>query len=118
MKKHIIFFVSLLAFIFIVEGVFFLFSAKDSASLGFNKSALFSVFIAFVHFFIAFGLIKKKKWTPHLGIFFEAYLVVNFFISNERALSSPALLPSVLSVLSVSAFVTVSLFVLREQFTD
>ena len=102
---------SLLAFIFAIEGIAFLFSAKESSSL-------FSVFIAFVHFFIAFGLIKKKKWAPHLGIFFEVYLIVNFFISNAQAIYSPSILPSVLSVLSVSAFVTVSLFVLREQFTE
>ena len=118
MKKHIVFFVSLLALIFALEGISFILSAKDSVALGFNKSAVFSIFIAFVHFFIAFGLIKRKKWAPHLGIFFEAYLVVNFFISNARAILSIELLPSVVTVLSVSAFVAVSLFILREQFTE
>jgi len=111
MKKHIVFFISLLAIIFTLEGISFLFSAKDSGSL-------FSVFIAFIHLFIVFGLIKRKKWVPHLGIFFEAYLVINFFIGNMRTLLSPEIFPSAISVLSVSAFIGVSLFVLREQFTE
>lgn len=118
MSKHIAFFTSLLAFIFVVEGLTFIVSAKDGFSLGFVGSAFFSLFIAFVHFFIAFGLVKRKKWAPHLGIFFEAYLILNFLILNFKVLFSSALLPSAITLLSVSAFLTASLFILRKQFTE
>jgi hypothetical protein len=75
-------------------------------------------FIAFVHFFIAYGIVKRKKWAPHLGIFFEAYLVANFMVNNAKSIYSVVLLPSALTLLSVSAFVAGSLFVLRNKFTQ
>jgi len=118
MKKHIFFFVSLIAFIFFIEGAIFLFSVFQSYEAGFRGAALLSLFIAGVHFFIVFGLISRKKWAPHLGIFFQLYLVLNFIISNREALYSPTLLPSAVTVLSVSAFLTASLFMLKNQFTE
>jgi hypothetical protein len=116
MKKHIIFFALLLAFIFAVEGIAVLFSVASSYEAGFRGAAALSLFIALVHFFIAIGLVLRKKWAPHLGIFFQLYIVVNFIISNRSALFAETLLPSALTVLSVSAFITISLFVLRNGF--
>lgn len=118
MKKHIVFFAPLLAFIFALEGAAFIFSVIQSYQAGFRGWALFSAFIAFVHLFIAFGLATHKKWAPHLGIFFQLYIVLNFAISNAGSLFSQALLPSVLTVLSVSAFLTVSLFITRDEFIN
>lgn len=118
MKKHYQFFASLIAFIFLIEGATFLVSVKDSFSLGLPWSAAYSLFIAFVHFFIAYGLLKRKHWAPHLGIFFELYLVLNFVISNFSSLYSSELLPSVVTVLSVSAFITATLFVIKNQFNQ
>ncbi len=118
MKKHIAFFAPLIAFIFGVEGIIFLLSVPQSYQAGFRGWAVFSLFIAAVHFFIAFGLVHKRKWAPHLGIFFQLYIILNFIISNFQSLFTPTLLPSALTVLSVSAFLTGSLFVLRDEFTD
>jgi len=118
MKKHIAFFATLIAFVFAIEGAIFLMSVVESYQAGFRGAALLSLFIALVHFFIAFGLVLRKRWAPHLGIFFQLYIILNFIISNFYTLSSPMLLPSVLTVLSVSALITGSLFVLRNQFTD
>lgn len=117
MKKHIVFFAALIAFIFAVEGVAFIFSVFQSYEAGFRGAAGLSLFISLVHFFIAIGLILQKKWAPHLGIFFQLYIVVNFILHNSQSLFSEALLPSALTVLSVSAFLTISLFILRNQFT-
>jgi hypothetical protein len=117
MKKHIAFFATLLALIFAIEGIAFLFSVASSYEAGFRGAALLSVFIALVHFFIATGLVMRKKWAPHLGIFFLLYIVVNFIISNSQALFTETLLPSALTVLSVSAFLTISLFLLKDEFT-
>lgn len=116
MKKHILFFAYLLAFIFAIEGFIFLLSVGQSYQAGFRGAALLSLFIALVHFFIASGLFFRKRWAPHLGIFFQLYIMLNFAISNSHSLSSPALLPSALTVLSVSAFITTSLFILRNEF--
>ncbi len=116
MKKHIQFFTWLLSFVFVSEGIIFIFSAYASYLLGAYVSLIYSFFIAFVHFFIAYGLVKRKKWAPHLGIFFQAYLIFNFVISNSRTLLSSALVMSAVTFLSLSAFVTVSLFVLRREF--
>ena len=116
MKRHLGFFASLIAFIFIIEGVIFLLSFFQSYQAGFRGAAFISLFIALVHFIIAGGLIVRKRWTPHLGIFFQLYIIVNFILNNREALSSPTLLPSALTVLSVAAFITVSLFILKDQF--
>lgn len=118
MKKHIVFFASLIAFIFAIQGVIFLMSVPESYQAGFRGWALYSLFIAVVHFFIALGLIHRRKWAPHLGIFFQLYIILNFIISNSGSLFSPILLPSVFTVLSVSAFITTGLFILRNEFTD
>lgn len=118
MKKHVAFFAYLLAFIFAVEGVIFLLSVFQSYEAGFRGAAALSLFIALVHFFIAGGLGLRKRWAPHLGIFFQLYIILNFVISNFHSLYSPILLPSALTVLSVSAFITTSLFILRNEFTD
>ena len=118
MKKHIAFFASLLAFIFAAEGALFLMSVAQSYHAGFRGWALFSLFISLVHFFIAAGLLHRRRWAPHLGIFFQLYIILNFAIGNLHSLSSPELLPSALTVLSVSAFITTSLFILRNEFTD
>jgi hypothetical protein len=117
MRKHIVFFASLLASIFLLEGAIFLYSVVPSYQAGFRGAAALSLFIAFVHFFIAGGLFLQKKWSPHLGIFFQLYIVLNFIFNNFGTLFSEELLPSVLTVLSVSAFLTFSLFVLRNQFS-
>ena len=118
MQKHITFFAPLLAFVFAIEGVAFLFSVVSSYQAGFRGWAMFSLFIAFVHFFIAYGLATRRRWAPHLGIFFQLYIVLNFIISNASSLFSQALLPSALTVLSVSAFLTVSLFITKDEFTN
>ncbi len=118
MKKHIGFFAPLLALIFVIEGVIFFISFFQSYEAGIRAAAFVSLFIALVHFFIAWGLVLRKRWAPHLGIFFQLYIIINFLVSNLNALSSPTLLPSALTVLSVAAFLTVSLFVFRDQFTN
>lgn len=118
MQKHITFLATLLAFVFALEGVAFLFSVSSSFQAGFRGWAFFSLFIALVHFFIAFGLATRKRWAPHLGIFFQMYIVLNFIISNFSSLFSQSLLPSALTVLSVSAFLTISLFMTKDEFTN
>ncbi len=116
MKKHVVFFSSLLAFVFVIQGGAFLLSVPQSFEAGFRGAAVLSLFIALVHFFIAFGLVTLRKWAPHLGIFFQAYILLNFFISNRHSLTATTMLPAILTILSVSAFTTVTLFILRNEF--
>lgn len=118
MKKSFVFFTSLIAFLFLIGGITFIISAKEALAAGFAWSGAFSLFIAFVHFFIVFGLVKRKKWAPHLGIFFELYIVLNFVISNVKVLFSPTLFLSAITLLSMSAFLATSLFLLKNHFTE
>lgn len=118
MQKHLAFFAYLLAFIFTLQGALFLYSVWGSYEAGFRGWAMYSLFISLVHFFIAFGLAKGRRWAPHLGIFFQLYIVLNFIIGNSQSLFSEALLPSALTVLSVSAFLTITLFTLKNEFNN
>lgn len=118
MSKHSHIFISFIALIFFIEGALFALSALESYAAGFRGWAAFSFFITFVHLFIAVSLFKQKRFAPHLGIFFQAYLVTHFIINYRETLYSPILFPSAIGVLSISAFITTSLFVLRNQFTN
>lgn len=116
MKGHIVLFSVLLAFVFLVEGLSTLYSSYILYHVGLTNDAYYSVFLACVQFFIAGGLATRRRWSPHLGIFFQAYLVINLIIQNRGISFSTAQLPSVLTLFSASAFITISLYILRNEF--
>jgi hypothetical protein len=118
MSKHSHIFISVIALIFFIEGALFGLSALESYAAGFRGWAAFSFFITFVHFFIAVSLFKQKRYAPHIAIFFQAYIVTHFIISYRDTLYSPILFPSAIGVLSISAFITTGLFILRNNFTN
>jgi hypothetical protein len=118
MSKHSHVLIIAIALVFFIQGALFVLATFDSFGAGFRGWAGFSFFIALVHLFIGYSLIKRKIFAPHLGIFFQAYLVAHFIIMNRDMLYSPILFPLAISVLSISALLTTSLFLLRNKFIN